>query len=99
MDFSIESKDERTIIRVVGEVTADNCEELREAGKALSGRGREVTIDLSQVDFMDTSGIGVLIGLRAHLGKHGITVRLENPQPRVAEVLRITRIGILFGME
>lgn len=59
---------------------------------------REVVVDLADVRFLDSSGVRVLVHGVAVGRERGVTLRVENPQPVVARVLRITGVGPLLGL-
>jgi anti-anti-sigma factor len=52
----------------------------------------EVVADLSAVTFLDSSGIGALIGCLRAADAHGKGFRIANPQGRVREVLELTNV-------
>ena len=60
---------------------------------AEGGTGR-VVLDLSQVDFLDSSGLGALVAIRRMLG--GRALDLLSPTPPVVRVLRLTRMDTIF---
>ncbi len=100
MDLVVEGNQEQLRVKVEGDVTAENCGELREAVMQLAPRqAKEIQVDLASTPFIDTSGLGVLVGLRTHLRKHGTVLSLANPQPRVEQVLRMTQLSRLFGIK
>jgi anti-sigma B factor antagonist len=100
MDFKVEGNEERFVVRVIGEVTADSSAELRQFITDLSqNRPKEIVLELSELTFIDTSGLGVLVGLRAHARKYGMTLSLANPTPRVMQVLRVTQLSKVFGLK
>lgn len=53
--------------------------------------GDRAIADLSRLQFLDSSGIGALVGIARHLGTTG-ELRLVVPNPQVRSVLSITRI-------
>ena len=56
------------------------------------GTPSEVALDLTRVDFLSSSGVAILVGLKRRLdGKNGKLV-LFGVQPVVQELLRITRL-------
>lgn len=100
MDLVVEGNQELLKVKVVGDVTAESCGELREAVMQLASRRASVIqLDLAEMPFIDTSGLGVLVGLRTHLKKHGSQLTVANPQARVEQVLRLTQLSKLFGIE
>ena len=70
---------------VRGHETAILCGAVRHAG-------RNITLDLSQVEAIDAAGVGALISLQAA----GIYVQLLNPAKAVHEVLKITGLESVF---
>lgn len=100
MELVFEGNNEKLNVKVIGDVVADSSGELRESILQLLVRGpKEIRLDLSGMPFIDTSGLGVLIGLRSHMKKHGVAFTLSNPQPRVLHVFRLTQISKLFALE
>lgn len=100
MELVVEGNDQKLKVRIIGDVIADCCGELREAIMELGVRKpEEVVVDLKEVPFIDTSGLGVLVGLRTHMKKFGTTFKVANPQPRVMQVFRLTQLSKLFGLE
>ncbi|CAN5346416.1 anti-sigma factor antagonist BldG [soil metagenome] len=100
MDFKVEGNNERLVVRVSGEVTAASSAELRQAVQELSARKPQaIVLDLTDMPFIDTSGLGVLVGLRSHLKRQGTALSVENPQARVLQVFRLTQLSRIFGMD
>lgn len=99
MELAVEGNESETRVRIKGELVAAHSENLRESVLPLAGRCGKVVLDLKETSFVDTSGLGVLIGLKTHLAKHGCALRLENPNTRVMQVLRMTRLAMVFGLE
>ena len=50
------------MLEVRGEVDAYTAPQLREALREMDGQEARLLVDLNGVDFMDSSGLGVLIG-------------------------------------
>lgn len=85
------SETQQTVIRVhAARLDASVADELRRGlAVALVAGGGQV-IDLSEVTFMDSSGLGALVGsLRAANAKD---VTIAGAQPAVRTVLRLTRV-------
>lgn len=60
-------------------------------------RGIEnVYIDLKQIDYVDSAGLGLLIGFKMQSKSHGANISLMDPNKNVAEVLSISRIDGIF---
>lgn len=60
----------------------------------LSGHEGRVLLDLSQVEFVDSSGLGALVAVMKMLG--GRRLELANPGEVVRKVLSLTRMDRVF---
>jgi len=70
---------------VRGDETAVLCQAVRQYG-------RDIILDLANVEAIDAAGIGVLISLQAA----GVYLKLMNPARNVREVLRLAGLGAIF---
>jgi anti-sigma B factor antagonist len=71
------------VVTVTGELDLAVKDDLREVLSPLTG---VVTVDLTDVTFIDSSTIGVFVGVHKRLSGEGGALRLRNPQamPRLA---------------
>ncbi|MFN3825181.1 MAG: STAS domain-containing protein [Pseudorhodobacter sp.] len=67
-------------------------ERMREVTETSSGR---VLLDLSQVLFLDSSGLGAVVAVRKHLGEDR-PLDLAGLTPAVQKVFRLTRMDTIF---
>jgi len=81
--FSVSNGQPGPVVKVAGQLDLAVKDELRELLSPLTG---VVTIDLSEVTFVDSSTIGVFVGVHKRLESEGGALRLRNPQdmPRLA---------------
>ena len=59
---------------------------------------RSVVIDLRDVDWMNSSGLGILIGGLSAIRKSGGDLRLASVTEKIEEVLRITKLDRVFDV-
>jgi len=76
-------------IGVTGEVDLANADELLAALQALMPASGDVILDLSGLEYLDSSGIRVLVNLVRPLSESGRSFVLTSPQPNVRRVLEI----------
>ncbi|GIH05766.1 hypothetical protein Rhe02_38330 [Rhizocola hellebori] len=84
-------------VRIVGELTFESVAEAREQLRALIDAGcRHLVVDIGRLDFCDSTGLGLLLQLRAELidGAGCLELRGAHGQPR--RILDITGAHILF---
>jgi anti-sigma B factor antagonist len=86
------------LVRLSGDVDVESSLELTETLKAvLATTGTQpLVLDLTEVEFMDSSGLGVLVGVHQQAAVQGGTLILAGPHPRVAKILRITKLDKVF---
>jgi anti-sigma B factor antagonist len=74
---------------LVGEIIRD----------VLNQGGRKMLLNLTNVSYIDSSGIGELVGAFNTVQREGGQLKLLNPAVRVVNVLRITRLDHFFPVE
>ncbi len=79
-----------------GELTAANSEEVwiqtmdHLAARALVQRA--LTVDLSNLRFIDSTGLSVMIRAKKYAGRQGVKLHFTNPQENVLNVIRLSRL-------
>jgi len=58
----------------------------------------DVTVDLSRVEFIDSSGMGSLLSIHRRLPERHAPVRLVNVRPAVQSVLELVRLHRVFDL-
>ncbi len=94
MDFAIIIEDapqECTIVQICGELDVSTAPDLRERLLAVLNRRTlsRLILDLSKLEFMDSSGMAVVVNTERRARLLGRTVVLVAPQRSVSRVLQI----------
>ncbi len=93
LEISSEITDAKAIIRIEGEVDVSNASELRDAlDTALADGAKEVEADFAEVAYIDSTGIGVLVGAAHRAQESGSVFVVANPQKNVERVF--TLLGV-----
>jgi anti-sigma B factor antagonist len=58
----------------------------------------EIVVDLSQLEFLDSTGLGALIGAHKRAAEHGGSVRLVAHEGQILRLLRITGLLEVFAV-
>ena len=101
MDIGLEvsDRDGWTVLTVTGEVDVATAPRLREQLIGLVGREcYRIVVDLGAVDFIDSTGLGVLIGALKRVRSHDGDLMLICSQPRVLRVFEITGLDRVFAI-
>ena len=82
------------LVKVAGEVDVSNASELRDAIDAkLPEVEGELVVDISDVPYIDSTGIGVLVGAAHRVSEAGASLVVARPQRNVARVLGLLGVG------
>ena len=88
----------RGVVEPTGEIDAYTAPRLRRALEELPAPARyRVVVEMSGVSFMDSSGLGVLVGAAKRARNGGGALALAGCQERILRVLRVT--GLVRVME
>jgi len=87
-----------TTIVCHGRMTSETSGQLKEVVKPLIPLGGRIDLDLTDVSYMDSSGLGALVGLKVTAVKQGMVIlEFVNMTPRVMELLRISNLVQTFA--
>jgi anti-sigma B factor antagonist len=85
------------VIAVRGEIDLFTAPELKQAlTDAIEGGQRRVAIDLTEVSFLDSTALGVLIGAVKRLRSRGGALAIVNTEPSIAKTFEITGLDQIF---
>jgi len=85
-----------TVVVLRGSFGAQESGSLRAALLGAIASGIDVEVDLSQVSFLDSTSLGVLVSMQRRSRRLGQSLRVFAPGPRVHRILRITGLLALF---
>lgn len=88
-----------TTVHVGGEIDVYTAPALRrELDEQIHGGCKQLVVDLSDVTFMDSTGLGVLVGRLKLLRAQGGTLRIRGASERVVKVFTITGLDRVFDL-
>lgn len=90
----------RHVVSPAGEIDVATYRKLREVINELLTVGHvHLVVDLSNTDFVDSTGLGALIGARrrAHALKGSLAIRCDNP--KIMKVFTMTGLDRVFVFE
>lgn len=98
-DLRVDTRDDRgcAVVAVAGELDVYSVPRLQSELRRVMATGRfTVVVDLTDVAFMDSSGLGVLVSAHKRMLAVRGTLRVVTDQPLVLKLLRITSLaGVL----
>ncbi len=94
-----ESRRPYTVLAVKGEVDVYTAPRLREKLVELVSQGKhQIVVDLEGVDFLDSTGLGVLVGGLKRLRSHDGDLTLVCTHQRILKVFEITGLTKVFAI-
>lgn len=99
MDFAAEhrAQDDLTVVQVRGELDVFSSPRLREMLLDLVEEGGlHLVVDLSDVTFLDSTGLGVLVGIYHRLRARGGSLTFGGANDRVRRVFHVTQLTKIF---
>jgi anti-anti-sigma factor len=100
MQTHVHKAGEKATIRLTGRFDFNAHRDFRDAYEGLIGSAdvKQFEIDLAQVDYVDSSALGMLLMLKEKAQAASQTVALLNCRGTVRQVLDIANFGKLFEM-
>ena len=81
------------VVHCTGKVTSDTVQQLRATVKPLLSESKTVVLDLTNVTYVDSSGLGAMVGLYISAKVAKSQLRLINLNEHLKEIFSITRVG------
>lgn len=87
-----------TTIHCHGKLVNQTAGQLKELVKPLIPRGGRIVLDFADLEYLDSSGLGALVGLKVSALHQGLVkLELANLSPRIKDLLSMTNLLQLFG--
>ncbi|HEY9085500.1 MAG TPA: STAS domain-containing protein [Candidatus Tyrphobacter sp.] len=102
-DLKIETTSENggkvRLLNLSGSLDVATCGKVREALAQATQEGcHDLIVDLSHLEFLDSTGLGALIGAHRRAAEHGGQVRLVVTEGTIARLLNITGLVRVFAV-
>ena len=101
MELTLDSRTDGPfqIIEVGGEIDVYTAPRLREAiVTAIEAGHTRLVIDVERVEFLDSTGLGVLVGALKKVRADGGTLDIVCTQERILKIFDITGLDKVFGL-
>lgn len=97
---SIRVDDVQSVVRLIGDLDIATAEQLRVLlDEAAQSAPATLVVDLAGVEFLDASGLTVLVGLSRRLERSGTRLVLRSASPRIYRLFRVTGLLSRLGVE
>ena len=97
LDIAESAREEVVVLTLKGRLTLGESNLVRERVTQLAAGGKfNIVVDLSGVDYIDSTGLGILVICFTSLKKQGGALKLVNPNKRNVELLLLTKLHTVF---
>ena len=97
MGFKVVAKDDVTLIEIGGQLIVGNRQLLKEQVLDQLERGdRKFILDFSKTDYIDSSGLGVLVTLSKKIREQGGQLSLVSLSEDLRTLFELTKLDTLF---
>jgi anti-sigma B factor antagonist len=88
-----------SIVAVTGEIDISTVAGLRERLYELAESGQQLIVDLDQVTFIDSAGLGALVGTSRRTAENGGSLRAVCKNPQTLKLLWLTGVDRRIALE
>jgi anti-sigma B factor antagonist len=97
LGIDVSKVDSHAVVGVAGEIDVYTAPKLREKLIELVSEGTyDVVVDLEKVDFLDSTGLGVLVGALKRVKAHDGSLSLVCTQDKILKIFKITGLTKVF---
>lgn len=93
---SVAAVDDDTVVRVEGDLDCFSAPQLRAVLLELADGPRRVVLDVSDSTFIDSTGLGVLVGGLKRISEQGGHMVVRSPTPMTTRLFEVTGVSRLF---
>jgi anti-sigma B factor antagonist len=86
------------ILRIGGELDAASCKVIEPTISTAIATAGSVIIDLSELTFCDSSGVGLFIATHTKAESDGTTLAIRNVRPPVRRIFEITNLDAVIEL-
>ena len=96
LQIEVEKSREVAVLQCTGRIVRNEALPLLRQTLTGLSQLRVVVLDLSEVEMIDASGLGVLVSLQNWTSVNGIQLKLVNPSKLLREMLELTGLTSVF---
>jgi anti-sigma B factor antagonist len=87
---------EETFVRCSGRISSRTTEMLQSTVRSLIPGTKRVVLDLTDVSYMDSSGLGAVVSIYLSARRQQCELKLINLNQRLKDLFRITKLAKIF---
>ena len=96
LTFRTEKNPDEAVAHASGRITSATSGLLQATIRGLIPETKRIVLDLSNVNYIDSSGIGSMVAVYLAASKVQCELKVVNAQPRIRDLFEITKLSAVF---
>ena len=96
LKLETEKKNSETTVRATGRIILETSATLEKTLRDLIAEGKRIVLDLTNVDYVDSAGLGALVSLHMHARRTKCHLEIANPKERIRDLFNRSGLGPVF---
>lgn len=96
LQLTTEKQADHVVVHGTGRINASTADYLQSTIRRLIHQNKRVVLDLTGVEYIDSSGLGALVSIYLAAGRAECRLEVANPRPRVRDLFKLTKLAALF---
>ena len=96
LKLDVEKTPQEIIVRCAGRITSGTAEQLKTTVRPLIPDNKRIVLDLTNVSFLDSSGLGAIVGFWVSAKKAKHELKLANANQRIVDLFLMSNLAAIF---
>jgi len=96
LQINTEKKAEEIIVYGSGRITSATSDLLQRTIRGLIPGTKRIVLDLAEVNYIDSSGLGALVSVYLAAGRAQCVLEMVNLKPRIRDLFELSRLQAVF---
>lgn len=97
MNYIVRGEDGQRVVDLIGHLTFEATDGFRDLLAALEEkRTQSCVLNLEQVEFIDSAGLGLLVLANATARRNGMTLSMRSPRGQVREMIEVAEFHTII---
>ena len=95
--FETEERETETFVRATGRITSSTAATFESTLRDIVSHKQRVVLDMTNVDYIDSSGLGSLVAVYMHASRTKCELELANPKTRIKDLFSRSGLASMFS--
>ena len=97
LKLTVDKSPAGAVVNCIGRITTNTTDQLVDEVRPLFSETNRVVLDLTEVSFIDSSGLGTLVRLWVTARNAGCEFKARNLSKRLKDLFTMTNLASMFG--